>query len=287
MISVIIPLYNKGGCIENTIQSVLNQSYTNFELIVVDDGSTDNSVEVVKSFNDNRIVLYQKENGGVSSARNYGIDKVKGNWIFFLDADDTIEDKCLESLFYLSIQYPLSVIATSNYQIIDINNKSVRKVCKGNSEEIIKNPYKAIWLHKIEPRTGNTIIRKDWIQKTGYYNIDISIYEDMEFILRLCRDAIIAYSPKVLFSYEKSNSELSVIDKPLESHYSYDIDLNKGSFYEKLIKAEIVYIQLRRYLSIGNKKRVVQLWGINKRHLFIISYAALYRKIIKLSRNKH
>ena len=83
LFSVIIPLYNKEKCIKDTIFSVLSQTYANFEIIVVDDGSTDNSATNVKSINDYRIKYYYKDNGGVSSARNYGISKAKGGWIFF------------------------------------------------------------------------------------------------------------------------------------------------------------------------------------------------------------
>ena len=88
MISVVIPLYNKEKSIENTLDSVLHQSFENFEILVINDGSTDNSANVVKSIADTRIRLIDKENGGVSSARNLGIQKAKYDWIAFLDADD-------------------------------------------------------------------------------------------------------------------------------------------------------------------------------------------------------
>lgn len=88
MISVVIPLYNKERSIENTLNSVLNQSFEDFEILVINDGSTDNSANVVKNVADNRIRLIEKKNGGVSSARNLGIQEAKYDWIAFLDADD-------------------------------------------------------------------------------------------------------------------------------------------------------------------------------------------------------
>ena len=83
-ISVIIPLYNKGNNIKETIFSVLNQTYEDFELLIVDDGSTDNSSDIVKSINDRRIRYVYKENGGPSSARNFGVQNALYDWILLL-----------------------------------------------------------------------------------------------------------------------------------------------------------------------------------------------------------
>jgi len=88
MFSVVIPLYNKALRVKNTIQSVLDQTYEDFEIIIVNDGSTDKSLDIVKSIEDPRIRIIDKPNGGVSSARNRGIKEAKYEWICFLDADD-------------------------------------------------------------------------------------------------------------------------------------------------------------------------------------------------------
>jgi len=88
MISVIIPLYNKEAYISETLHSVLSQTYDKFEVIVVDDGSTDNSLQVVRNFTDSRLRIVEKKNEGVSVARNEGIDQASFPWIAFLDADD-------------------------------------------------------------------------------------------------------------------------------------------------------------------------------------------------------
>lgn len=83
MISVVIPLYNKEKQIAKTLQTVLNQTYQNFEIVIVNDGSTDGSVEEVLRISDSRIRLVNQENGGVSAARNRGIDEAKGEYIAF------------------------------------------------------------------------------------------------------------------------------------------------------------------------------------------------------------
>src|SRR5687767_2996559 len=88
MITVIIPLYNKEKSILDTVYSVLNQTYKDFELLIINDGSKDNSLKVVQSISDPRVVIIDKPNGGVSSARNAGILNAKNEYLAFLDGDD-------------------------------------------------------------------------------------------------------------------------------------------------------------------------------------------------------
>ncbi len=106
MISVVIPLYNKEKSIKSTIESVLAQTYKDFELIVVDDGSTDGSADVVKCFDDKRIRLISKKNGGVSSARNEGIKNAQSEYVSFLDADDIWDENYLENVNQLIHDFP-------------------------------------------------------------------------------------------------------------------------------------------------------------------------------------
>ena len=101
--SIIIPLYNKEKDIKKTLKSVLNQSFEDFEIIIINDGSTDNSEEIVKSIIDKRIFLYTKNNEGVSIARNYGVEKATSGFIAFLDADDYWHPNHLENLHTLLI----------------------------------------------------------------------------------------------------------------------------------------------------------------------------------------
>ena len=100
-ISVIIPVYNTGGILGQTINSVLNQTFRDFELILVDDGSTDGSGEVCDSFaqQDPRVVVIHKKNGGVSSARNLGLENANGDYIGFIDGDDIIEKEMFQGLW--------------------------------------------------------------------------------------------------------------------------------------------------------------------------------------------
>ncbi len=96
LVSVIMPVYNVEKHVGRSINSVLQQSYTNFELLVVDDGTKDKSIDVVNSFDDPRITLLRKENGGLSDARNFGLDRAVGDLVYFIDSDDWIENDLLE-----------------------------------------------------------------------------------------------------------------------------------------------------------------------------------------------
>lgn len=112
--SIVVPVYNKAGFIKQTIHSILSQSYTNFEVIVIDDGSTDNSVAIVEAISDPRVKLIKQTNAGVSVARNNGINQAKAQWVCFLDADDWYHPNYLESILGVILAHPqLNVIAAT------------------------------------------------------------------------------------------------------------------------------------------------------------------------------
>lgn len=106
MFSVVIPLYNKEDNIANTLDSVLAQTFQDFEIIIVNDGSTDKSLQIVSDYEDIRIKVYSKPNGGVSDARNYGIKKSSNKYVAFMDADDYWKPNYLERMFKLIEDYP-------------------------------------------------------------------------------------------------------------------------------------------------------------------------------------
>ena len=101
LISVIVPVYNVEDYLTRCIESILDQTYTNFELLLVDDGSTDDSLMICKKYQDldNRVMCFHKENGGLSDARNYGLEHMKGEYVTFIDSDDYIGSDYLRILF--------------------------------------------------------------------------------------------------------------------------------------------------------------------------------------------
>ena len=198
-ISVVIPLYNKESSIESTIQSVLKQSYQNFEIIVVDDGSTDNSVYYVKTFNDKRIRLIPKENGGVSSARNEGIRQAQYEYIAFLDADDLWKPAYLEEIVKLITDFPEASLWGIGYEFL-INNKSSRaeKSLPDNFRGIIQNPWTSA-AHAY--CTTSSCCRRQSLLAIGMFDERISYGEDIDVWWRLMLQYPAAYYNKSLAIY--------------------------------------------------------------------------------------
>jgi len=147
LVSVIIPLYNKRNYIGRTIQSVLDQTISDFEIIVIDDGSLDGSSDVVKSFQDNRIQLFWQENQGVSAARNNGVKRASADFIAFLDADDEWLPNHLRTLLQLRDKYPYAGAFTTAYRILDANGKirstNYRAIPEHPFEGLIPNYFKS------------------------------------------------------------------------------------------------------------------------------------------------
>ena len=126
LISVIVPVYNVEKYIKKTLESLLNQTYENIEIVLVDDGSTDSSSQICDEYakKDNRIKVIHKENGGVSSARNKGIETARGDYVFYLDSDDTIDEKCLKILKE-ALERTESDVAVCRVNRIDVNGLNV------------------------------------------------------------------------------------------------------------------------------------------------------------------
>ena len=132
LISIIIPVYNVEKYIAKCIQSLLDQTYKNFEAIIVDDGSPDNSIKIAKELvgNDSRFVFLEKENGGLSSARNFGLDRVTGDYIVFLDSDDYYEVEALERIIGYFKVNPTIDILLFGFNIVDESHNLLRKTSR-------------------------------------------------------------------------------------------------------------------------------------------------------------
>ena len=136
--SVVIPLYNKENYIQNTIESTLNQTFTDFEIIVVNDGSTDDSLNIVERFCQNANVhLFNRKNHGLSATRNFGIRKAKGQIIVLLDADDFWNPNYLSTLYELQKKFPTADLFGSDY--IELYNEKNFLEPKKNISKELKN----------------------------------------------------------------------------------------------------------------------------------------------------
>jgi glycosyltransferase involved in cell wall biosynthesis len=205
-ISIVIPLYNKERYISKTLNSVLSQTYQNFEIIVVDDGSTDQSVNEVKKIDDDRIRIISQQNAGVSAARNRGIAEAKYDLIAFLDADDLWEKDFLETIMDLQIKYQACSVFAVNYKVLSNDDRIKVPLINGLSKDFkdgILQDYFNI-AAKSDPIicSISLAVKKQAIESIGGFPIGIRAGEDLLTWARLAAQYNIAYSiePKAIFN---------------------------------------------------------------------------------------
>lgn len=192
MVSVVVPIYNKEKYIKKCIDSLLKQSYENIEIILIDDGSTDKCKDICLSYSDKRIKYFYKKNGGVSSARNYGITKSTGEWILFVDADDYVENDYVEKLYNNDYDFTMcsfktvidkEIIIENSFSLsINDNQNILNELLKSKYIRLIPTPYLKIFNVKI--------IKNNNIQ----FDEKISYGEDTCFVLdylKHCDNALI------------------------------------------------------------------------------------------------
>lgn len=225
MISIIIPLYNKEHFIEQTLKSVLGQTYTDFEAIIVNDGSTDKSVDIVSEFKDKRIKLINQDNKGVSAARNAGIRIAKGEYIAFLDADDEWNPDFLEKMYNLSLRYPdNSVFCTGQ------KGRPITTLPQGTS--IIEDHCKYSYIYF----TGCMFIRTDVFKKVEIFREGIQLGEDRDMWLRICCKYTTVYLNEELVNhpYCTENNLSRTIDTtksfPYWEWYSYPYPIKRSLY---------------------------------------------------------
>ncbi len=215
-ISVVVPLYNKERHIEHTIQTVLAQSYTDFELIVIDDGSTDGSATVVEKITDPRVRLIKKKNEGVSATRNLGVREAKNELIAFLDADDEWNVEYLNKISALCEKYPDAAIYATNYQVVERDGQSYSlDYPEIDFEEGILLNYFASAYTYTPLWTSAVCIRKEIFLAMGGFPTDIRNGEDLDLWCRIALKYPIAYINQPLATYRRDSDNMlsrSIID---------------------------------------------------------------------------
>lgn len=205
-VSIIIPVYNKDSYISYTLESILAQTYKDYEVLIINDGSTDNSLDIIKKYEkrDKRISVLDIPNGGVSNARNIGLKNAKGRWIQFLDGDDLIDKEYLANEVEKA-EFHKADILFSNFKMVDKNGKCVKQITcsyqgitdqKNLSKLFIEQQYESGFFGFI----SNKLIRKSVIDcSKAEFKSELQLAEDLDFYAQ-----IYPYAEKVFFSNANS-----------------------------------------------------------------------------------
>lgn len=255
MISVVIPLYNKAGQVAQTLRSVLGQTFGRFEVVIVDDGSTDGSADEARSVHDERIRLVSQQNAGVSAARNRGVAEARYDLIAFLDADDEWKPDYLETQYNLYCKYPECSIFACNYEFRNADGRVtptiLRKLPFEGEDGILSNYFEVASCSHPPLWTSAVMVRKQALQAVGGFPLGIRSGEDLLTWARLAVKYKIAFSRKPLATF--------VFDARL-----FNEDQNKrepevkdvvGDELKELYKHNLQICGLKEYNALWHKMR--------------------------------
>ncbi|MEC5394902.1 glycosyltransferase family 2 protein [Bergeyella sp. RCAD1439] len=223
LVSVIIPCYNSANYIQETLTSVREQSYSNVEIIVVDDGSLDNLPDIMEKEmqKDSRVSFFRQSNKGQSMARQLGVEKSKGKYLLFLDSDDKIHHSYIQKAVEILDKNPEVGIVTCKAHFFDKMDGEWELPEYVLADFLIQN---SIFI--------TSLIRKEDFQEIGGFDSSLTFYEDWDIFLSLIeRGKTVCRIPEVLFYYRKRENETSVTDNALKDRYI--LSYNKKKIYCK------------------------------------------------------
>ena len=263
--SVIVPTYNRESFIVKTIQSVLNQTYSNFELIIVDDGSTDNTEKVIGVIKDERIKYHKKENDERGAARNYGTNKAKGDYVTFLDSDDLLYSKYLEeAILFIASNNEINIF----HQLFEVRNNSDRLIQSADYSN--SNVFKSLITKGNFMACQGMFLKADFAKSNLFIeDRNLAGSEDFELWLRISTTTNIVINPVVTSALidhpERSVTNINIAKlisrKELMLHYLLSNNLiNKKLLkFKNLLKTGAYsYISLHIALSKQSKKIAIK-----------------------------
>lgn len=272
LISVIIPAYNKGDIIKETIDSALAQTYSNIEVILVDDGSTDNTAVVVKSIKDERLRYYYQPNSGLpAKPRNKGVELSTGEYVAFLDHDDLwMKDKLEKQMSIIEKDPKIALVSTNAYYILN-ENKTNTSFIQGLRSGYFNDKD---FLPEIYVILSTTLVRKSAFLNMGGFNesSDLKAIEDYDLWLRIYPKHACYYLSECLIYYRKyststSGSELHHMERALSHYKKYFVSYGFCETINNKRLAGILHnLSCLQYLSgdreyLGNSKKAFQLSG--------------------------
>lgn len=283
-VSVIIPAYNAETFLSRTIQSALNQTFRDFELIIVDDGSTDNTKEIVRKFqvNNSQIKYFLKENsGGPAGPKNLGLKKSKGKFIAFLDHDDEwLPEKLEEQVesFENSTDSKLGIIIC--YPVLVHSNK--KKIFEIPSLE--EETFKKILLGNFIYSCSGVMIKKEVIEKVGYFDEKLKYADDWDMWIRIIFRYNLSIIKKPLFYHHIRGENVSLTmknrKKVREEEYIYQKHFNMSKKYLPLYSEQLRVLGLKYFLL--NEKVKARKFFYRSMLVFPLNYKTYFYYFLSL-----
>ena len=247
MISVVIPLYNKEKSITTTLESVLAQTYTDYEVVVVDDGSTDNSANIVRKLVNEKIRLISQPNGGVSAARNAGILAAKGEYVTFLDADDLWTIDYLETLVTLIKDFPNAGLYAIGYRVINSPTMPSREQIDAINKNALRGPVDNLWIGDMDLYIGSTCSSKERMIRVGLMDTRMTHGEDLDFCWRLILDGGLVRDRKCCAFYRvdaenRAMNRIPALDKMIVSYVDkYSESRANNADFRRFYDEQMIY----------------------------------------------
>lgn len=247
VVSIIIPVYNAQDYLEECLNSALSQTYDRIEIIAVNDGSIDRSLDILEKYSD-RIKIISKKNGGTASALNLGIKNMKGEWFKWLSADDVLYPNAVKELIDVAKLLPNKrYILYSNYDIIDSHGKIIDKVTEPDYNELDSFSMNVILLDHFIGNGTTSLIHKSIIDEFGTFSETIGYKEDYELWLRynILHNCSLHLVPKNLAKYRVHKKQLT--------KENVTISLSQSNTIRKYILDKLVPEELRKYEKALNE----------------------------------
>ena len=270
LISVVVPVYNIEKYVGKCIESILCQTYTNIEVIIVNDGSTDNSLSVCHMYQkkDKRIKIINKDNGGLSEARNYGLHTAKGEYICFIDGDDYIHSKMLENMLNACDEYDVDISICAREYCFDDNEIDVFQN-KKDYNSIVMSGKEAFRHFLLEDIDGFVVAWNKLYKKKLFTNNSIEypvgkIHEDCFTTYKLfLASSKVAYVDYVGYCYRQRNNSImhsknSIREVSIVEAYEEILKFTREYVQEYVKEAEYRYVIANLYLaSVADNKKII------------------------------
>lgn len=256
-VSIIVPIYNAENYIEKCLNSLINQTYSNIEIIAINDESTDNTFSILKNYaeKDNRIILINKENTGVSDTRNIGINRAVGEYIIFVDGDDWLELDAVENMYNCSKENKCNIIRAKYVKEFNNRTEMYSEKFEYNTNLIDRiEVIDALLTGKMNGYVCLLFIRKNIIKNKIYFDTNLSMMEDELFYLDiLLANNNIYFYDKVTYHYLYNKNSASRNYKNMKRNFQDSIKLNR-IIEQKLEDANLFTSERKKMLDTSTSK---------------------------------